>query len=30
MRILGFSKKWDKLKDPEFTTFRFERKDKDW
>lgn len=28
MRILGFSKKWPKLKEPEFTTFRFERKDK--
>ena len=30
MRILGFSKKWDKLKQPEFTTFRFPRKDRDW
>lgn len=30
MRILGFSKKWDKLKQDEFTTFRFQRKDKDW
>lgn len=30
MRILGFSKKWDKLKQTEFTTFRFPRKDKDW
>ena len=30
MRILGFSKEWDKLKQPEFTTFRFPRKDKDW
>ena len=30
MRILGFSKKWGKLQQPEFTTFRFERKDKDW
>lgn len=30
MRILGFSKKWDKLNQPEFTTFRFPRKDKDW
>lgn len=30
MRILGFSEKWDKLKQPGFTTFRFPRKDKDW
>ena len=30
MRILGFSKKWSKLEEPEFTTFRFPRKDKDW
>ena len=30
MRILGFSKKWDKLSDIEFTTFRFPRKDRDW
>lgn len=30
MRILGVSKKWDKLNNPGFTTFRFERKDKDW
>ena len=30
MRILGFSRKWGKLKKPEFTTFRFTRKDKDW
>ena len=30
MRVLGFSKKWDKLNDTEFTTFRFPRKDKDW
>ena len=30
MRILGFSKKWDKLNNKEFTTFRFPRKDKDW
>lgn len=30
MRILGFSKKWDKLRQGEFTTFRFSRKDKDW
>ena len=30
MRILGFSKKWDKLNDIEFTTFRFTRRDNDW
>jgi len=30
MRILGFSKKWDKLQNDVFTTFRFPRKDKDW
>lgn len=30
MRILGFSKHWAKLDNPEFTTFRFPRKDKDW
>lgn len=30
MRILGFSEEWKKLKAPEFTTFRFLRKDKDW
>jgi len=30
MRILGVSKKWDKLQRPEWTTFRFARKDKDW
>ena len=30
MRILGFSKKWPKLEQQEFTTFRFPRKDKDW
>lgn len=30
MRILGVSKKWDKLQHNEFTTFRFARKDKDW
>lgn len=30
MRILGFSKRWQKLSDAEFTTFRFPRKDKDW
>jgi hypothetical protein len=30
MRILGFSKKWDKLSLSSFTTFRVPRKDKDW
>ena len=30
MRILGFGKKWPKLKQCEFTTFRFPRRDKDW
>ena len=37
MRILGFSKKWDKLNKQwferdrhTFTTFRFPRRDKDW
>lgn len=30
MRILGFAKKWDKLKQPEFTTFRLTRRDRDW
>ena len=30
MRIISFSKEWDKLNQPEFTTFRFQRKDKDW
>ena len=30
MRILGFSRKWDKLNNKEFTTFRYPRGDKDW
>ncbi|MFA5036717.1 MAG: hypothetical protein WC479_06025 [Candidatus Izemoplasmatales bacterium] len=30
MRIISFSKKWDKLKQPVFTTFRYPRKDRDW
>lgn len=30
MRIISFTKKWDKLQKPEFTTFRFARKDRDW
>ena len=29
MRILGFSKKWDKLNHDTFTTFRYPRKDTD-
>lgn len=30
MRELGFSEKWPKLKQGAFTTFRFQRRDKDW
>ena len=30
MRGLNFSRKWPKLSQPSFTTFRFPRKDKDW
>lgn len=30
MRDMPFAKEWDKLKQPEFTTFRLERKDKDY
>jgi len=30
MRILGFSKKWPKLQQKEFTTFRLPRRDRDW
>ena len=30
MRVIGFSRKWPKLQQEEFTTFRFARKDKDW
>ena len=30
MRILSFCKMWEKLSNPEFTTFRWERKDRDW
>ena len=31
MRIIGFQKKWQKLSNHEFTTFRFTRRDKrDW
>jgi hypothetical protein len=27
---MSFTKKWSKLQDPEFTTFRIPRKDRDW
>jgi len=30
MREIGFSKRWGKLRDILFTTYRFQRKDKDW
>ena len=30
MRILSFCNRWNKLKQEEFTTFRFPRKDRDW
>jgi len=30
MRILSFTKMWDKLEQNIFTTYRFPRKDKDW
>ncbi len=30
MREIGFSKRWGKLRDTLFTTYRFPRKDKDW
>ena len=30
MRILGVTEKWDKLKQPQWTTFRFTRRDRDW
>ena len=30
MRILGFSKRWDMLSQPLFSTFRLPRKDTDW
>ncbi len=30
MRVLGFSKRWNKLQQPVFTTFRLPRKDTDW
>ena len=30
MRIISFSQRWPKLKQPHFTTFRYPRVDKDW
>ena len=30
MRIISFTEKWLKLKQPEFTTFRYPRRDRDW
>ena len=30
MRIISFSKRWPKLLNQEFTTFRFPRKDRNW
>jgi hypothetical protein len=30
MRILSYTQRWDKLKKPIHTTFRYPRKDKDW
>lgn len=30
MRVLGFSRRWEKLARQRFTTFRFARKDRDW
>jgi len=30
MRVLGFSKRWAKLLNQNFTTFRYSRMDKDW
>jgi len=30
MRVMGFSVMWTKLEQPEFTTFRFPRRDRDW
>ena len=30
MRELNFTRKWPKLSQPSFTTFRFPRQDKDW
>jgi len=30
MRILGFSKRWAKLEQKEFSTFRLPRRDQDW
>jgi len=30
MRILGVTEKWPKLKKPKWTTFRLQRRDRDW
>ena len=30
MREISFAKRWEKLEEPEFTTFRMQRRDKDW
>ena len=30
MRILSFCNRWNKLKQKEFSTFRWQRKDRDW
>ena len=30
MRIMGFATDWPKLKQDRFTTFRFQRRDRDW
>jgi hypothetical protein len=30
LRIISFCKRWTKLEQSEFTTFRFPRKDRDW
>lgn len=30
MRVMGFSRKWEKLSQPVFSTFRLPRKDRGW
>lgn len=30
MRVLGFERKWPKLRNPLFTTFRYQRRDRDY
>jgi hypothetical protein len=30
MRIMSFAKRWKKLEKPQFSTFRYPRKDTDW